>query len=87
MKTVPHFLFCVLVIAWAQSVYAQAFEVSESAITDEGKAMTEGCITSRALVQAYLDRIDAFDRRGPRLNALIANVPRKGPVERCMEFR
>src|SRR5260370_11258509 len=33
--------------------------------------MTEGRTTSKALVQAYLDRIQVFDHRGPRLNALI----------------
>ena len=33
--------------------------------------MAEGRVTSRALVQAYLNRIQAFDQRGPRLNALI----------------
>ncbi len=62
MKTRTCFLFCALSIARAQSVHAQAFEVSETAIADEEKAMTEGRTTSRALVQAYLNRIEAFDR-------------------------
>jgi len=75
MKTARYFLFCVLLIARAQSLHAQAFEVAEAAIADEEKAMTEGRITSKALVQAYLDRIEAFDRHGPRLNALITLNP------------
>ena len=37
--------------------------------------MAEGRVTSRALVQAYLNRIEAFDRRGIRLNALISLNP------------
>ena len=37
--------------------------------------MAEGRVTSRALVQAYLHRIEAFDRRGIRLNALISLNP------------
>ena len=37
--------------------------------------MTEGRVTSKALVQAYLNRIDAFDHRGPALNALITLNP------------
>lgn len=37
--------------------------------------MTEGRITAKALVQAYLDRIEAFDHRGPHLNALITLNP------------
>ncbi len=37
--------------------------------------MTERRVTSRALVQAYLNRIEAFDHRGPRLNALMTLNP------------
>jgi amidase len=58
-----------------RSIDAQAFEVAESPIAGEEKAMIEGRVTSKALVQAYLDRIGAFDHRGPRLNALITLNP------------
>jgi amidase len=75
MKAAKRFLFCAVWIARSQSVHAQAFEVTESAIADEEKAMTQGRITSKALVQAYLDRIEAFDHRGPGLNALITLNP------------
>src|SRR5580698_998492 len=54
---------------------AQSFEVAEASIADEQKAMTEGRITSKALVQAYLRRIEAYDHQGPRLNALITINP------------
>ena len=75
MKPAGRFLFCALWIARATGVHAQGFEVAESAIVDEQKAMTEGRTTSKTLVQAYLDRIEAFDQRGPRLNALITLNP------------
>jgi Asp-tRNA(Asn)/Glu-tRNA(Gln) amidotransferase A subunit family amidase len=75
MKTAKRFLLCAVLTALAQSVHAQAFEVTESAIADEQRAMAEGRTTSKALVQAYLDRIEAFDHRGPRLNALITLNP------------
>src|SRR5689334_4261038 len=71
MQTAARFLFCALWIARAWSIHAQVFEVAESAIADEQKAMSAGRLTAKALVQAYLDRIEAFDHRGPRLNALI----------------
>jgi amidase len=74
MKTARLLLFA-LWIARAQWVHAQAFEVAESTIAEEQKAMTEGRITAKALVQAYLDRIEAFDHRGPRLNAMITLNP------------
>ena len=69
------FLFCILLIATAPGIHAQAFEVAEASIADEQKAMAEGRVTSEALVQAYLQRIAAFDQHGPHLNALITLNP------------
>jgi Asp-tRNA(Asn)/Glu-tRNA(Gln) amidotransferase A subunit family amidase len=54
---------------------AQIFEVAEASIAAEQKAMTEGRVTSKALVQSYLNRIEAFDQHGPRLNSLIVMNP------------
>jgi len=68
-----------LVLLWMGSLpalRAQAFEVAESTIAEQQKAMADGHVTSKALVQAYLARIEAFDRRGPRLNALITLNPK-----------
>jgi amidase len=70
MKTAASFLVCAVVISQAQTL-----EVAESSIADQQKAMTEGRVTSKALVQAYLNRIEAFDRKGSRLNTLIAVNP------------
>lgn len=68
-------LRCLAVVVFLQSAFGQSFEVAEASILDEQKAMSEGRVTSRALVQAYLNRIHAFDSHGPRLNALIALNP------------
>jgi Asp-tRNA(Asn)/Glu-tRNA(Gln) amidotransferase A subunit family amidase len=54
---------------------AQTFEVAEASIAAQQKAMTEGRVTSKALVQSYLGRIEAFDQHGPRLNTLIVINP------------
>lgn len=64
-----------VLLSFTVSTHAQSFEVAESSIADEQKAMTEGRVTSKALVQAYLNRIDAFDLHGPRLNSLITVNP------------
>ena len=61
--------------AYASLAYAQTFEVTETSIADEQKAMTEGRTTSRALVEAYLKRIDAYDHKGPKLNAILTINP------------
>ena len=48
-----------------------AFVVEETTIADIHTAMEDGRITAEALVQAYLDRIEAYDKNGPSINALI----------------
>jgi len=47
------------------------FEVVEKTIDDIHTAVKSGSLTSRQLVQAYLDRIDAFDKKGPAVNCVI----------------
>ncbi len=58
------------------SAQSQSFEVAEASIADQQRAMSEGRVTAKALVQAYLARIAAFDQRGPRLNAIITLNPK-----------
>src|SRR6266571_3009323 len=45
--------------------------VEETTIARLHAAYLAGTATARAITQAYLDRIDAYDRRGPFLNSLI----------------
>ena len=52
------------------------FEVFEESILDLQAAQTAGKVTSRALVESYLARIQAYDQAGPRLNALVMINPR-----------
>lgn len=54
---------------------APAFAFEEASIADLQAKMAAGALTSRALTQAYLDRIAAIDRAGPRLNAVIELNP------------
>ena len=75
MKAATRFLVCIALFALARSMYAQGVEVAELSIADEQKALAEGRATSKSLVQAYLKRIEAFDQRGSRLNALITLNP------------
>jgi amidase len=46
-------------------------EVSEATIVELQEAMTSGRATSVDITSAYLARIAAYDRAGPRLNAII----------------
>jgi Asp-tRNA(Asn)/Glu-tRNA(Gln) amidotransferase A subunit family amidase len=45
--------------------------VEETTIAEVHAAMREGRITAEALVQSYLNRIEAYDKQGPSINALI----------------
>jgi len=49
--------------------------VEETSIGQLQEAMGAGRLTSRALVETYLDRIDALDKHGPKLNAIIELNP------------
>ena len=55
---------------------AEAFAYAEADIADLQAAMARGETSSHALVQAYLARIVALDRNGPRLNAYLELNPR-----------
>jgi amidase len=48
-----------------------AFNFLEATIDDIHDAYKSGRLTCRELVQIYLDRIEAFDKKGPAINALI----------------
>jgi amidase len=49
-----------------------AFQIDEATIDGIHAAMRAGEVTSRALVDAYLERIQAVDRDGPGLNSVLA---------------
>jgi amidase len=52
-----------------------AFSVLETTIEDIHGAYKSGQLTARQLVQTYLDRIDAYNKRGPAINAIITLNP------------
>ena len=52
-----------------------AVDVVELSAADARDRMASGALTSRALTQAYLDRIAGVDDAGPRLNAVIELNP------------
>ncbi|MBT5697907.1 MAG: amidase, partial [Gemmatimonadales bacterium] len=51
-------------------------ELIELTIAQAHQAMLSGTLTARELTQAYLDRIDAYDRNGPTFNSIILINPR-----------
>ncbi|RLC01525.1 MAG: amidase, partial [Deltaproteobacteria bacterium] len=47
------------------------FAIEEATILQVHQSMKDGTLTCRKLVEEYLARIDAYDRQGPKLNAVI----------------
>ena len=64
-----------LVPAAAQDRAAGAFELEEATIADILEAFEAGVLTCRELVAGYLERIEAYEDRGPRLNAITTVNP------------
>ena len=50
---------------------AHDFELSEITIDELQQKMQSGEYTSRAITELYLKRIDAIDKKGPAINAVI----------------
>ncbi len=49
--------------------------VVEATIADIHAAMLDGRLTARQLVELYLERIEAYDKRGPAINAIVLINP------------
>src|SRR5499426_2475111 len=55
----------------AQAQNTAPFQIVETTIDDIHMAFRAGRLTARQLVQGYLDRIAAYDKRGPTINSII----------------
>ncbi len=54
------------------------FEIAEASILELQRALEEGRVTSRQLVDLYLDRVAAYDVAGPELNTITRLNPMAG---------
>jgi Asp-tRNA(Asn)/Glu-tRNA(Gln) amidotransferase A subunit family amidase len=69
------FALCPLLSALHASAPQSPFNVVEASIADVHAAFRTKTLTCRALVDAYLTRIAAFDKQGPALNAVVVTNP------------
>ncbi|MGB5769456.1 MAG: amidase family protein, partial [Crocosphaera sp.] len=51
---------------------AETLRLTETSITEVNQALDEGALTSEKLVKLYLKRIQAYEDRGPKINAIIS---------------
>ena len=52
------------------------FELTRASIQDINAAFAAGALTSEHLTRLYLSRVEAYDKQGPTLNAILALNPR-----------
>ena len=64
-----------LSIAQSQTGNSAPFQVMEASVGDIQAAYKSGRLTARQLTQAYLDRISAYNKQGPMINAIITLSP------------
>lgn len=71
MISIPR-LLVILLLCTSSAINAQTqFDVFEASIPEIRSALEQGRLSSVQLVQQYLDRIQAYDRQGPRLNSIV----------------
>jgi len=61
----------ILALSAALTMQGERFDALGNTIPELQQAMERGDVTSVDLVRQYLERIEAFDKRGPRLNSMI----------------
>src|SRR4051812_13192766 len=61
--------------AHAQGRNSRPFQIVETSIDGIHAAIKAGKLTVRQLVQGYLDRIEAYDKKGPNINSVITINP------------
>jgi len=76
MPRILNLFIASVVVGMPLTTHAQRFAVEEATIAGIHAAMTARRLTCRALVSQYLARIDAYDKKGPAINAIVVVNPR-----------
>lgn len=102
MLKMSRFATTVVVLGWTLTANAQSrtFDLLTASVAEIQAAVESGALTYERLVQLYLNRIEAYDKQGPELRAVLQIHPRaleiaraldqerktKGSEALCMEF-
>ena len=75
MKQLILLLLLLGAATWSQAQQPPPFRVEEATIADIHAALKAGRVSCRALVEQYLRRIEAYDKNGPAINAIVITNP------------
>jgi amidase len=85
-KTVRHLaLIVALFVLAASAALAKTIELDAATIADINAAFDAGTLTAEKLVQLCLARIQAYDRQGPALHAVIVLNPKALETARALD--
>src|SRR5258708_11896401 len=65
----------VLIAVFSTIALGATFDLSTATVADINAAIDAGALSSEKLVQLYLARLDAYDKKGPKINSVIALNP------------
>lgn len=93
MKSLGFALFCFLIFSCTNGGSNQAageedpieLDVTEKTIEGIHAGFKSGALTAEAVVQKYLDQIEAVDRNGPTLNSIIVVNPDAIDIARALD--
>ena len=75
---------CLGMTAWS-SAWAAQIPLATATIADINAAFKDGSLTSEQLVTMYLARIDAYDKQGPKINAVITLNPKALEIAKALD--
>ena len=74
-RQVLTYLSALGISAFPLAAIAETFRLMEATIADINQAFDRGDLTSEQLVPMYLNRIQAYEDRGPKINAMLSINP------------
>jgi amidase len=78
-------LIAVFMLGMNAAAHAQTLDLDSATVADLNAAFDKGTLTSERLVQLSLARIEAYDRKGPALRAVITLNPKALETARALD--
>jgi Asp-tRNA(Asn)/Glu-tRNA(Gln) amidotransferase A subunit family amidase len=78
-------ILCIAALGGLRAQQARTFDLLTARVADIQAAVDAGKLTYEQLVQLYLKRIEAYDKNGPKLNAVIAINPKAAEIARALD--
>ena len=74
-----------LSLAAALPAQARTIDITNATIAEVEAAMRDGSVSSESLTQAYLKRVEAYDKAGPKINTVITLNPKALETARALD--